>query len=456
MKTKSELKSIFFKRFALLMVISAVLPLQAQIAEELTLKEAINYALENKAEAKKAKLELENSEYQIQEVRARALPTITANGNLTYNPILQLNALPGDFFGAPGTTILAPLGQEWVSTAGVSLEQALFDQSVFTGLKAARTTREFYQINAQLTDQEVIERVANAYYQIYVQRAQLKVLDDNYANNVKVRDIIKGQYDNGLARKIDLDRMTVNVSNTEASITRLRNTVQQQENALKFYIGMPINTPIIIPDTEFEVTPVALNEAPDATQRTEYMLLKKQEELLYYQKKSIIAAYYPTLSLNANYNYIGQGPELPWFAKPSDGVYWSDFSAIALNLKVPIFNGFGTRSRVRQAEINLKKVAVDLEDTKLALDLEYANAVSQINTSMVNIENQKDNAELAEEVRDNTQNNYQNGLAPLTDLLDSENSFIIAQNNYINAILDFKLAEIQLLKAKGKLETLKN
>jgi hypothetical protein len=39
--------------------------------------------------------------------------------------------------------------------------------------------------------------------------------------------------------------------------------------------------------------------------------------------------------LAASYNYIGQGPQMPWFAK-SDGVYWSDFSAIGLNLRVPI------------------------------------------------------------------------------------------------------------------------
>jgi hypothetical protein len=26
--------------------------------------------------------------------------------------------------------------------------------------------------------------------------------------------------------------------------------------------------------------------------------------------------------LTAGYNYIGQGPKMPWGAKPSDGVYW--------------------------------------------------------------------------------------------------------------------------------------
>jgi hypothetical protein len=48
--------------------------------------------------------------------------------------------------------------------------------------------------------------------------------------------------------------------------------------------------------------------------------------------------------LAASYNYIGQGPQMPWFAKPSDGV-WSDFSAIGLNLRVPIFTGFEQKSK---------------------------------------------------------------------------------------------------------------
>jgi hypothetical protein len=43
----------------------------------------------------------------------------------------------------------ATFGQKWISTAGLSLTQNLYDQSVFVGLKAAKTTREFYQINEQ-------------------------------------------------------------------------------------------------------------------------------------------------------------------------------------------------------------------------------------------------------------------------------------------------------------------
>lgn len=427
-----------------------------QGSQSLTLQDAIKYALENKAEAKKARLKIENNEYQIQEIRSRALPQITANGNLTHNPIIQTTVIDGAGFGAPGTTIQAAFGQKWISTAGVSLTQALFDQSIFTGLKAAKTTREFYQINDQLTEEQVIENVANNYYQVYVLRQKLVLAENNLTTTTKVRDIVKGQFDNGFAKRIDLDRMNVNLSNINTQKQQIINAVQLQENALKFYMGMPIASQINIPQSQFELTPSTSTETPNVANRSEYLLIKKQQELLQLQKQSLEAGYYPTLSLAASYNYIGQGPNVPWFAKPSNGVYWSDFSAIGVNLRVPVFTGFGTRAKVRQADVALRSIEEDIKDTQLALDLDFKNATTQIENSLITLKNQKENMKLADEILKNINNNYIQGLASLTDLLDAENASTQAQNNYTAAILEYKLAEIKLIKSKGQLKTLIN
>jgi outer membrane efflux protein len=91
----------------------------------------------------------------------------------------------------------------------------------------------------------------------------------------------------------------------------------------------------------------------------------------------------------------------------------------------------------------------------LAMDLAYENAHSRLTNNLLTIDSQKENVKLAEEVLLNTQNNYQQGLASLTDLLEAERSLSDAKNNYTNALLDYKLAEIQLLKSQGKLETMK-
>lgn len=441
---------------SILTVFLLVINLQAQEVKKLTLQDALVYALENKADAKKAKLKVENSEYQIQEVRSRALPQISANGSLTYNPILQTNVIDGGSFGQPGTTIQAVFGQKWNSVGTLSLTQALFDQSVFTGLKAAKSTREFYQINEQLTEEQVIEAVANNYYQIYVLRQKLTLLENTFKTTEKARDIVKGQFENGLAKKIDLDRMNVRITNVITQKQQIENLIQLQENTLKFFIGMPISTKLEFPNNDFKIRPVDLSAAPNPDSRTEIVLLKKQEELLNYQKKAALAGYYPTLSLAANYNYIGQGPEMPWFKKPTDGVYWSDFSSVTLNLRIPIFTGFGTKAKVSQADVELRTIQEDIKDTQLAMDLDYKNANTQIVNSTITITNQKENMRLAEEILKNTNNNYLQGLASLTDLLDAENAATEAQNNYTSAILDYILAEIKLIKSKGELKSLLN
>ena len=140
-------------------------------------------------------------------------------------------------------------------------------------------------INAQLTEEQVIERVATAYYNVFVQKEQLNTIEESLQNVEKTRDIIKSLYENGLAREIDLDRVEVQLTNLMSTRQQLLNAVQLQENALKFYMGMPIEQNIKLLDEDFQVEELLLAESIDTENRTEFKLLKKQEELLQLQKK---------------------------------------------------------------------------------------------------------------------------------------------------------------------------
>lgn len=418
--------------------------------QRLSLKDAINYALENKADAKKAKLSVENSEHLIGEVRSRALPQISAQGNLTLNPILQQMALTMN-----GESMIIEMGQKWTAVGGVHLTQNLFDYSVFTGLKAAKTTREFYKVNEQLTQEQVIEAVAKNYYQIFITKQKLETVNETLENTTKVQNTVQGLLDNGLAKKVDLDRIKVTVVNLNSSKQQLENAVKLQENSLKFLIGMQIDNPIELVEESIEVTPV-LMESPNVKQLTQYQALEVQKQLLEYNKESYKAAYYPTLSLSGNYSYQGLGNKFPLSNyKPADGLYWMDFASVGLNLNIPIFTGFRTRSQVRQAQNQLDVLEVDMKETEQALNLAFENSKTQINNSVITIENQKENVKLAQDVLDNTQNNYINGLATLTDLIEAENALADAKNNYSNALLEYKVAEIELIKSKGELNNLK-
>ncbi|MCT3764042.1 TolC family protein [Elizabethkingia anophelis] len=424
---------------------------QANAQQTVSLKNAIQYALQNKADAIKAQLNVRNAEYQIAEAKAGALPTLTGTGALNYNPILQKSALPGDIFGQPGQIVMVPFGQKWNSSIGVSLQQALFNQQVFIGLKAAKTTKEFYQINKQLTEEQVIEKVSTAYYQVFSQQQKLEAVESSYESTLKARNIIKSLFENGLAKKVDLDRTNVNLTNLETNRSQLKNAVTLQENALKFYMGMPIEEPIALVKEDVQINPQLLTDQINTDNRTEVKVLEKRKQLLQYNVQATKAAYYPTLSLVGNYAWQGLGAKFPIGNGKSQGVYWSDYASVGLSLNIPIFNGFLTKSKVDQAKIQLETLEQDLKDTKLSMSLDYRNAKAQMENSLDAIKNQKANMELAQTVLDNTRSNYQYGLATLTELLDAENALVQAKNNYSNSLYDYKVAEVQLYKAQGEL-----
>jgi|SRR6218665_18623 len=425
---------------------------------ELSLKNALEYALQANQDARKARLDQQNAGYQIEEVRAGALPQISGNGSLTYNPILQQSALPGDFVGQPGTTLLVAFGQKWNSNVGMNLSQSLFDKSVFTGLKAARSTEEYYRLQAQLTEEQVIENVASLYYQILIQRQKITVVDTNIKNTSRVRDIIAGQYVNGLAKRIDVDRIKVNLSNLNAQRQQLMNSVILAENELKFAMGMPIQLPVIIPvlDNSADALSAAADQDLQLSSRLEYRTLTQQAKLLQFQKEAYKAEYYPSLSLSGNYSYQGLGNSLPLFKGGSQGVTWFDYASMGLTLKIPIFNGFATRARIRQADVSIRKLNEDISKVSLSLNRDFENAKMQIANNLLILSSQDENAKLAKDVYFNVLNNYNQGLASLTDLIDADNEMTEAQNNYSSALLDYRIAQIQLLKSQGQLKKLLN
>ncbi|HLW49916.1 MAG TPA: TolC family protein [Sphingobacteriaceae bacterium] len=423
----------------------------------ITLQDALNYALQNNDALRKARLEIEGGRLKVAEVRASAIPQVDVISTLTNNLLVQQFILPGEIFGGnPGEFIAVEAGQTWNAMTQVQLNQQLFNQQVFTGLKAAKSSEEFYILSAKLSEENLIQQVATNYYQVIITREQLGVIDANLDRIDQLEKMVDNQYNVGLAKKIDLDRIRVNKSNLLAQREQLQSAVVMQENLLKYYMGMPVTESILIPEREIanleqEAHLTLDQEKFNAAKMTSFQLLKKQEDLLQLQKKAYFAEYYPSLSLGANYMYSSQSNQFNVYSGKSLSY---DVAAVSLNLRIPIFDGGARRSRVRQSEIDLQKVQEDIRGTSNALTMAYENAKIQIRNSLTTIDMQKTNKDFAEEVFNSTRNNYQNGLASLTDLLTAETDLVTAQNSYNQALLNYKVAEIELIKSNGNIRSL--
>ncbi|SEW13881.1 TolC family protein [Chitinophaga arvensicola] len=428
---------------------------------QLTLQEALKFALNNNKQLAKTKMDEEMSKYKIQEVRSQALPQLNGNASYTDNLMLQKSLIPGAVFGKPDSSILVAFGVKYNATVGAELSQQIYNQSVFTGLKAAKAGTEYYVLQTEQSAENVIYNVSQIYYQLLVTQEKIITINGNIEKLTQLVSATKSQFDNGLAKKIDLDRIKVNLINNMTQRTQLLNQYATQTNNLKRVMGMPLQSSFLLPpaslkDIETKAAGVLQYDDINLANRTEYKLLKKQEELQLFQKKAYQADNYPSLSLFGRYSYNGMSQQFAFSKDPSNSTSWFGASAIGISLKVPIFDGFGRRSKVSQANVTLRQIGKQLEDTELALNTDYENAKLMVRSNLSTITTQKENMDLANEVYYSTQNNYKLGLAGLTDLLNAETSLADAQNSYNEALLQYKLAELEIIKSKGSLKDLLN
>jgi outer membrane protein len=427
---------------------------------ELSLQECLKYALTNNQQLARVRMEEDMGRFKTSEVRARALPQVNASGQYTNNIKKQVLAVPGELIQEPGKTVLLEAGTTHNIIASGTVTQTVYDQSVFTGLKAAKAGEEYYSMQSAQGEETVIYNVTQLYYSALVSREKMIVLDADIEKISKLVNTTSSQVESGLARKIDLDRMRVNLTNYKTQRTQAQNQYLVQVNQLKQQMGMAMASTIDLPHTSFKEIESKAVAAMDyggvnLDNRIEYRLLKKQEELQEFQKKAYKAEFYPSLALSGNYSYNGISNKFDMF-KSGSTASWYDMAAVSLTLKIPIFDGFARRSRVSQASVTLKELNKQMEETSLALSTQFENAKLQVQNNLTTIQAQKENVDLANEVYNSTQNNYNLGLANLTDLLDAETSLTAAQNNYNEALLQYKLAELDIIKSNGNLKSLLN
>ena len=222
-------------------------PLQA-IA--LSAQEAVDYAMKNSQTVRNALIDVQLQQQTNREITSQALPQITGSLNVTKYVDLPTQLIPAEFFGGPaGTFIPVQFGTEYNGTYGVNIEQVLFDGQVFVGLQAREASIDYANANVNVTKELIKTNVLKIYYQLVVGQRQITTLDANIARTEKLLHDTKALYENGFAEKLDVDKVSVNLSNLRTEKTRLENQLRTGYIGLKFLMGMPVRTPLTLTDT---------------------------------------------------------------------------------------------------------------------------------------------------------------------------------------------------------------
>lgn len=436
---------------------------QAQEPKSYTLKEALELALRQNSAIVKAQYDYQEGEARTKQVKSAAYPQVNINADLTDNVIRQAFVFPMAFAdpnaGADDYMVLRA-GMQYSLSTTASVSQQLFNKSVLTGIKAAKASEEFYENNIVRTEEQVIMQTSNLFYQVASLQAQREVLQSNLDQTKKNLNITSDRFENGLARKLDVDRLKVTVANIETQLRSVDDAYSNLLNQLKLSMGVDVNTPVEISEallentSDYVVNPELATDDFEFKNKVEYRQLMNQINLYELERKNGAAGYFPTLSAFANYTYNGQSNQ--FFLSSGSKPIWFDIASIGLKLSLPVFDGFNKSAQMQMSKIRRMKVEEDLAFTKQQSNMEYLNAMKSLETSFASYNAQRENVSLANSVYDVTLQNYNEGVSPLTDLLQAETSRIQAQSQLIESLLKVKQAEIALLKSKGEIKNLLN
>lgn len=440
------------KTMSLLLAVWVLAP-AAQAQETASLARCISYGLAHSPLVQKSKLEIDRNHEKINEGVAAYLPQVKASATLMNNLRLATSILPGEIIGQPGTQVAVQFGTKYNVTGGIDASQVIYDQSIITGIRASKASQNLAQLNSQKTQEDLIYDIASAYYNAQITAIQKKIIESNLEKISGLVSITRVQFDNGFAKKTDLDRLLVNETNIKTDLQNLDINYRQQLVVLKYYMGAPLDS-ALVPETDVRAQiPAGTGLAGQTGNNIDLRILQSQKTLYGLSLQQINAGYAPSLSMSFRYAYQAQQNSLDIFNQNAN---WFPNAYLSFNLNVPIFDGLSKRARAQQVKIQLNQT--DLDRQYLEQSISMQNIIAQ-NTMQINrsaVRTQEENVKLAEEVYATTQTQYKGGIIPLSDLLNAETALREAQTNYLKALIQVKLAELDLLKTTGNLQSVVN
>ena len=418
-----------------------------------SVEETINYAIENNNNLENARLDQEIVERQIAEIKGRALPQIDGTAGFSDNFSLQEQILPAEIFGGePGTTVNVAFGNRYQYTAGVNARQELLNFRLLNSIQSVQALENLRELETLLSTQDLIINVVQTYIQVQVSEKEIELLQQNVSRTANLVELQRKRYEEGIVKKLDLNQLLVNLSNIEIQLEDAIIALNQQFRLLKVLLNVPMDTKVVLQENLADRAAYPFEKGFLLDQNLEYQQLQQSIDLSLIDEDLIKAEYLPTLAATFGYNYLGQSNEFVDFDPEVYQGQWNGNWGLALS--IPIFDGFQRRNRLKQREIETEKLENQQTTLRLNLEKDYRDALDRLMLSNSQIESQDENMQLAQENYDGINLSYNEGVANLTELLDAEFALRQAQSNYLNALLQSRVAEITLLKTSGKLSQL--
>ena len=355
--------------------------------ETLTLSQCLQMAVDNNLSLQSSRNEIAKGKYAISENQAKLYPQINAVAQLNDNFTPPVSVTDGSAYGKPYNVTKT---LQYNASAGVQLQMPLYNQMILTAIDITKIADKLNQLSYEKAREDLIVQTAKMYYMAQNTSEQIRLTDDNIKRLVELRNITQAFYDNQMSLEVDLKRVNLNIENLTVQRDNAIAMLEQQYTMLKYVIDYPAEKEMKVTAVDPGKIEMVKADGLD-TGLYELQLLEQKKLLTQKQTKLAKDGYLPSLSLTGNLMYSAFTDRIDHWIHSGESNHWYGSNGLGIQLRVPVFDGFEKRSKIRKAKIEEENARIGYEDALKGLQANYMNAVSEVNNSQRNYKKQFDN-----------------------------------------------------------------
>ena len=396
-------------------------------AQEYTLQQLQQMAMENNRTLKNARLSVETAKEDRAKAYTNFFPQVSANavGFHGFEDLVQ-GSMPAGENEMPISLVKKGF------VGSVMAVQPLFQGGqIVNGNKLAALGQEVSQLQLQMTKKDTELQVARYYWQLISLQSNVATLDSVKVQLDEVHRLTKNYVDAGVITHNDLLRVELKQQEIASNRLELENGISIVKLLLAQMVGIGEGDYHIMSSVSFlspSLPSIYLKNNEQAVlNREEYALSQKNEEAKSLNVKMERGKLLPSLAIGVNgfYNTIDSHD------KTNDMVF--------ATLSVPISDWWGGSHAVKKAKLQRLQAENDRMEAqeKLAIDIQSAwnnlvEAHQQIDIAKTSVQSAKENLRMQRVF-------YSTGTTTMTDLLDAVTLYTQAQSQMVTACATYQI-----------------
>ena len=400
--------------------------------ELLSLERCIEIATKRQPDIIAAFYNVDANKSRVGQAKANYYPQV--NSTYNYNRISPITT--------PGNKLSSGAVNDYDQySSDITLSQDIFD----FGKTSNQVNIQKFNLDSSRSDlenmiEQIIFNVKESYYGLLKAQRNRDVGEETVKQYQQHLEQAKGFYEVGTKPKFDVTKAEVDLSNSRLSLIQLKNAAQIAKVTLNNAMGIPDAPEYSIEDNlSFQKYEATLEDSIEKAYKNrpdlQSIIAKKRaaEESIALSQKG----YYPILTGNAAYNWLGE--EYPM------GHGWN----AGVGVSFPIFTGFLTKYQVDESTANFYVLQNNEESLKQMILLEVQQSYLTLRAAEEAIPTAELAVKQAEENIDIANGRYAVGVGNPLEVTDAEVTLSSAKTNYNQALYVYKVAIASLEKAVG-------